>query len=129
MVTGWLIRGVCVLRSVHQVILVPLDVPVQPGVLGHPPHLRQDEAAGEVVPAQRAVALRCQHAVQEVQTEAEAVVVVLVEAEIQTDRRWLDGLSGDTGEAGEAGEAGGSYLCQAGSHMGPLEKRSRYWSH
>lgn len=71
-----------------------LDVPVQRGVLGHPPHPRQDEAAGEVVSAQSAAALRRQDAVDEVQTEAEAVVVVLVEPETvrQTVRTVVGGV-------------------------------------
>lgn len=72
------LRPLSVLLSVHLVELVFLDVPVQRGVFGHPPHPRQDEGVGEVVSAQSAAALGCQNAVHKVQAEAEAVVVVFI---------------------------------------------------
>lgn len=59
----------------------------QPHELGDPPHPRDNEAEGEGVSAQRTVSLRLQDAIDELQAEGEAVVVVLVEAGRQADRR------------------------------------------
>lgn len=72
---------------VHYVVLVKLEVLVQPHELGDPPHPRDDEAEGEGVSAQGAVALRHQDAVDELEAEGEAVMVVLVEPNRQVDRR------------------------------------------
>lgn len=63
---------------VHHVVLVFLDVLAQSGVFGHPPHPGQDKAASEVLSAEDIVSLCRQDAVQELETEAEAVMVVLV---------------------------------------------------
>lgn len=71
-------------RSVHDVVLMRLDVLVQRRELRDPLHPGDNEAEGEGVSAQRTVSLRCQDTVNEVQTEAEAVVLVLVEPETQT---------------------------------------------
>lgn len=60
---------------------------VQRRELGDPPHPRDNEAEGEGVSAQRAVPLRRQDAVDELEAEGEAVVVVLVEPERRADRR------------------------------------------
>lgn len=69
----------CVLLSVHHVVLVSLDVLVQCCVFGDPPHPRQDEAVSEGVSAQRAPPLCGEDAVNELKTETEAVMVILVE--------------------------------------------------
>jgi len=61
-----------------------LYVLVQRGVLGDPPHPRQDEALGEGLSAQRAPALCGQDAVDELKTESEAVMLLLIEPERQT---------------------------------------------
>lgn len=61
-----------------------LDVLVQGGVFADPPHLRQDVALSEGILAQRAPPLCCQDAVDELKTETEAVMVVLMEPEGQT---------------------------------------------
>lgn len=58
-----------------------LDVLVQGGVFGHPPHLGQDEALREGLLAQGAPPLCRQHTVNELQAECEAVVVILVKPE------------------------------------------------
>lgn len=63
-----------------------LDVLVQRGVFGDPPHPRQDKAVSKGLSAQRAPPLRCQDTVNELKTETEAVMVLLVEPERQTDR-------------------------------------------
>lgn len=55
--------------------------------LGDPSHLWDNEAEGEGVFAQRAVSLCLQDTIDELQAEGEAVVVVLVEADRQVDRR------------------------------------------
>lgn len=73
--------------SVHNVVLVSLDVLVQRGELRDPPHPGDDEAEGEGVPAHRAVTLSHQNTIKELQTEAEAVVVVLLEPEGQSAQR------------------------------------------
>lgn len=70
--------------SVHDVMLMRLDVLVQRHELGDPLHPGDNEAEGEGVSAQGAVALCSQDAVNEAQTEGEAVVVVLLEPERQT---------------------------------------------
>lgn len=75
-----------VLLSVHHVELVSLDMLVQGRVFGDPSHPGQDEALCEGFFAQRAPPLRCQHTVDELQTETEAVVVVFVEPKRRTDR-------------------------------------------
>lgn len=64
---------------VHHVMLVSLEVLGQPHVLGGPLHPGDDEAEGEGLSAQGAAALRRQDAVNEAQTEGEAVVVLLLE--------------------------------------------------
>lgn len=64
-----------------------LQVLGQPHELGDPPHLRDNEAEGEGVSAQRVLSLCLQDAIDELQAEGEAVVVVLVEADRQVDRR------------------------------------------
>lgn len=60
---------------------MPLDVLVQGGVFGHPPHLGQDKVLCEGLLAQGAPPLCCQHTVNELQAECEAVVVILVKPE------------------------------------------------
>lgn len=60
---------------------------VQRHELGDPPHPRDYEAEGEGVSAKRAVPLRRQDAIDELQAEGEAVMVVLVEPVRQVDRR------------------------------------------
>lgn len=75
-----------VLLSVHHVELVSLDMLVQGGVFGDPPHPGQDEALCEGFFAQRAPPFRCQHTVDELETETEAVVVIFVEPRRRTDR-------------------------------------------
>ncbi len=61
-----------------------LDVLVQRCVFGDPPHLRQDESVSEGLFAQRALPLCCQDTVNELKTETEAVMVILMEPERQT---------------------------------------------
>lgn len=69
---------------VHHVMLMRLDVLVQRHELGDPLHPGDDEAEGEGVSAQGAAALRRQDAIDEAQTEGEAVMVVLLEPERRT---------------------------------------------
>lgn len=101
------LRPLSVLLSVHLVELVFLDVPVQRGVFGHPPHPRQDEGVGEVVSAQSAAALGCQNAVHKVQAEAEAVVVVFIKPATHREKscRQISTPAGDGGDGGEGAVA------------------------
>lgn len=62
-----------------------LDVLVQRGIFGDPPHPRHDEAVSEGLSAQGVPPLCCQDAVNELKTETEAVVVILMESETH---RW-----------------------------------------
>lgn len=79
--------------------MVSLDVPAQRRVFGDLPHLRQDEAVSEGVFVQRAPPLRCQDAVNKLETEIEAVVIVLVEPEGHTGGQLLQGMGGACSEA------------------------------
>lgn len=73
-----------VLWSVHHVVLMSLDMVIQRGVFGDPPHPRQDEAVGEAFSTQRAPPLCCQDTVYKMKTVREAVLVLLIKPETQT---------------------------------------------
>lgn len=68
---------------------------VQRGVFGDPPHPRQDEALSEGLSAQRAPPLCCQDTVNELKTEREAVMLLLIEPERQKGGQERDRWTGE----------------------------------